>query len=94
MKDNILTLRCEININTTKVIKMAEKSNTYGDKSCKIPPEGEGRSPTLQEKLDLWQDRILIFLMIVMVFLIIPMGLVGMGILLVKMFRYFMELIA
>lgn len=33
-------MRCEININTTKVIKMAEKSNTYGDKSCKIPPEG------------------------------------------------------
>ena len=39
MKDNILTLRCEININTTKVIKMAEKSNTYGNKSRKIPPE-------------------------------------------------------
>lgn len=75
-------------------MKTTEKSNNSGGNRKEIPPEGEGRSPTLQEKLDLWQDKMLKFLMIVMVFLIIPMGLVGMGILLVKMFRYFMELIA
>lgn len=80
--------------NSTKIMKSIEKENTCGDKPRKTPSDGHQRFLTRQEKWDLWQDRMLNILMAIAVLLIIPIGLIGIGIILVQMFQYFMNLVA